>query len=69
MLTTAPSLHLGECAAVRLLADFTTLAWLLDPPHPSARERLERAVGDPLAGRLVSALSGDHRMRGPERLA
>jgi hypothetical protein len=26
-------------------------------------------VGDPLANRLVSALSGDHRMRGLERLA
>ena len=69
MLATASSVHLGERAARRLLADCVTLTWLVEPPPQSARERLERVVGDPLANRLVSALSGDHRMRGLERLA
>ena len=63
MLATAPAVHLGERAARRLLADFDTLTWLVDPPQSTARERLERAVGDPLARRLIAALSGDHRMR------
>jgi hypothetical protein len=69
MLATASSMHLGERAARRLLADCVTLTWLVEPPPASARQRLERVVGDPLANRLVSALSGDHRMRGLERLA
>jgi hypothetical protein len=67
--TASSSMHLGERAARRLLADCVTLTWLVEPPPPSARQRLERVVGDPLANRLVSALSGDHRMRGLERLA
>jgi|1186.fasta_scaffold51820_3 hypothetical protein len=69
MLAPAPVLPLGERAARRLLADCNTLAWLLDQPQVTARERLERAVGDPLARRLVGALTGDHRMRSSERLA
>jgi hypothetical protein len=69
MLATASSMYLGERAARRLLADCVTISWLVDPPTPTARQRLERAVGDPLADRLVSALSGDHRMRGVERRA
>jgi len=63
MLAIAPDVHLGERAARRLLADCVTLSWLVDPPQSTAKERLERAVGDPLARRLVSALTGDHRMR------
>jgi hypothetical protein len=69
MLATAPDVHLGERAARRLLADCVTLSWLVDPPQSTARERLERAVGDPLARRLVSALAGDHRMRPHEIVA
>ena len=69
MLATAPTQSLGERAARRLLADCHTLSWLLDQPQVTARERLERAVGDPLARRLVTALSGDHRMRVRERPA
>jgi hypothetical protein len=69
MLATASTTYLGERAAQRLLADCVTLTWLVDPATPTARQRLERMVGDPLAQRLVSALSGDHRMRGLERLA
>jgi hypothetical protein len=61
MLATAPTVHLGERAARRLLADYATLSWLVDPPQSTARERLERAVGDPLARRLIAALAGDHR--------
>jgi hypothetical protein len=62
MLATAPTVHIGERAARRLLADCATLSWLVDPPQSTARERLERAVGDPLARRLIAALTGDHRM-------
>ena len=62
MLATAPDVHLGERAARRLLADCNALSWLVDPPQSTAKERLERAVGDPLARRLISALAGDHRM-------
>ena len=69
MLAPAPTVPLGERAARRLLADCDTLSWLLDQPQVTARERLERAVGDPLARRLVGALTGDHRMRVRERLA
>ena len=69
MLATASSMYLGERAAQRLLAHCVTLEWLVDPAPPTARERLEQLVGDPFAQRLVSALSGDHRMRGLERLA
>jgi hypothetical protein len=69
MLATASTMHLGDRAARRLLADCVTITWLVTPPPRTARERLERVVGDPLADRLVSALSGDHRMRGLERLA
>jgi hypothetical protein len=69
MLATAPNVHLGERAARRLLADCVTLSWLVDPPQSTAKERLERVVGDPLARRLVSALSGDHRMRPHEIVA
>lgn len=69
MLAPAPTVPLGERAARRLLADCHTLSWLLDQPQVTARERLERAVGDPLARRLVSALTGDHRMRVREKLA
>ena len=68
MLATAPDVHLGERAARRLLADCNALSWLVDPPQSTAKERLERAVGDPLARRLVSALTGDHRMR-PHEIA
>jgi hypothetical protein len=69
MLATASSMYLSERAASRLLADCVTVSWLLDPPKPTARERLNNVVGDPLAFRLVSALSGDHRMRALELLA
>lgn len=69
MLAPAPTVPLGERAARRLLADCHTLSWLLDQPQVTARERLERAVGDPLARRLVSALTGDHRMRVREKVA
>jgi hypothetical protein len=69
MLASASTMYLGDRAARRLLADCVTLSWLVDPPTATARERLERVVGDPLAHRLVSALSGNHRMRGLERLA
>jgi hypothetical protein len=69
MLTTASTMYLGDRAARRLLADCVTLSWLVETPTATARERLGRVVGDPLANRLVSALSGDHRMRGLERLA
>ena len=63
MLAPAPSVHLGERALRRLLADCVTLDWPVDPPQSTAKERLERAVGDPLARRLIAALAGDHRMR------
>lgn len=69
MLATASTMYLGDRGTRRLLADCVTLTWLVDPPAPTARQRLERVVGDPLANRLVSALSGDHRMPGLERLA
>ncbi|HEU5212442.1 MAG TPA: hypothetical protein VFU10_06695 [Gaiellaceae bacterium] len=69
MLAPAPEVPLGERATRRLLADCLTLSWLLDQPQVTARERLERAVGDRLARRLVGALAGDHRMRADERIA
>ena len=69
MLAPAPTVPLGERATRRLLADCDTISWLLDQPQVTARERLERAVGDPLARRLVRALAGDHRMRARERIA
>jgi hypothetical protein len=69
MLAPAPKVPLGERATRRLLADCLTLSWLLDQPQVTAKERLERAVGDPLARRLVSALTGDHRMRVREKVA
>ena len=48
-------------AVSRLLNDccgFSRLAQV----EPRARERLEVALGDELARRLVGALSGDHRL-------
>ena len=59
----APEIHIGERATSRLLADCAAVTWLQDSPGPTARERLDRALGGTLAERLVSALAGDHRMR------
>lgn len=63
MTLVAPGIYIGERAASRLLADCAAVSWLQDPPGPSGRERLERTLGGTLAQRLVSSLSGDHRMR------
>jgi hypothetical protein len=59
----------GERALRRLLADCDALSSDRDQPQVPVRERLEHAVGDPLAQRLVNALTGDHRMRVRERVA
>lgn len=64
-----PQVHIGERAACRLLADCASIAGLAGPPRARARERLDGALGVPLASRLVSALAGDHRMRTRERVA
>lgn len=69
MTLAAPGIYIGERAASRLLADCAAVTWLQDPPGPSGRERLERALGGALTERLVSALTGDHRMRERELVA
>ena len=48
-------------AVSRLLNDRCGLSRLAQV-EPRARERLEVALGDELARRLVGALSGDHRL-------
>jgi hypothetical protein len=48
-------------AASRLLDHCSGVARLTQV-EPQARERLEVALGDELARRLVGALSGDHRL-------
>ena len=50
-----------EKAASRLLCHCSDLARSAQA-HPHAQERLEVALGDELARRLVGALSGDHRL-------
>ena len=47
----APGRLLNDCGLSRLAQ-----------VEPRARERLEVALGDELARRLVGALSGDHRL-------
>ena len=69
MTLAAPGIYIGERAASRLLADCAAVTWLQDPPGPSGRERLERALGGALTERLVYALTGDHRMRERELVA
>ncbi|HEX2496942.1 MAG TPA: hypothetical protein VHK46_08915 [Gaiellaceae bacterium] len=53
--------HLDGQAAARLLDHFSRMSRLGDL-KPVARDRLEAAVGDELARRLVGALAGDHRL-------
>jgi hypothetical protein len=48
-------------AVSRLLGHCTDVARLAQA-QPRAQERLEVALGDELARRLVGALSGDHRL-------
>ena len=69
MTLVAPAVHIGERAASRVLADCAALTWLQEQPGPTARDRLECALGGTLSERLVSALAGDHRMRVRELVA
>jgi hypothetical protein len=48
--------------AVSRLLDHCCGVTRLAQVRPRARERLEVALGGELAGRLVGALSGDHRL-------
>jgi hypothetical protein len=57
--------HSDGRAVSRLLDHCTRLRGLTEA-RPVARERLEVALGDKLAHRLVGALAGDHRV--PARL-
>jgi hypothetical protein len=46
-----------------LLVEQVAAIGRLDDSRPSARERLEEALGPDLASRLVGALAGDKAMR------
>ena len=54
--------------STRLLEDCAALQ-LLDETRPSARDRLQRAIGYELAGLLLRALARDHRGRPGELVA
>ena len=54
--------YLSDRAAGRLLGHCWTLGGSARS-LPSARERLEAAIGATLTGRLLASLAGDHRMR------